>query len=53
MDTNGNLVVGEQQVVIIRGGFKDNQLVDYEDEFDPTGERLGSVNLEIKFVENF
>lgn len=53
IDTKGNISVGEQDMAIMRGGFEDAQGVFYEDEFDPEGETMGSVNLDISFVPNF
>lgn len=52
IDQNGNLVVDDRSMLIIRGGFEDSQEVEYLDEFDPEGELLGSVNLDITFVKN-
>lgn len=52
IDQNGNLVVDEKSIVLLRGGFEDSQGVEYIDEFDPMGETLGSINLDIKFVKN-
>ncbi len=52
IDQNGNLVVDDRSMIIVRGGFQDEQGVEYLDEFDPEGELLGSVNLDIKFVKN-
>ena len=50
IDVNGNLVVDDKSIILLRGGFKDSENVNYEDDFDPIGEALGSVNLSITFV---
>jgi len=52
IDTQGNLSVDEKSIILLRGGFKDAEGVSYEDDFDPIGEPLGSVNLDIRFVPN-
>jgi hypothetical protein len=52
IDTQGNIVVDDKCVAVMRGGFTDEEEVQYEDDFDPEGEPLGSVNLSIMFVKN-
>lgn len=52
IDTKGNLSVGERSLIVIRGGFTDSESVEYIDEYNPSGEILGSVNLDINFVKN-
>lgn len=52
IDQNGNLVVDDKSLILLRGGFEDEQGVEYIDEYDPMGETLGSVNIDISFVPN-
>jgi hypothetical protein len=52
IDSKGNLSVDERGIIIMRGGFTDNEGVVYADSYDPDGELLGSVNLDITFVES-
>lgn len=50
IDTRGNMSVGDKDMLVLRGGFFDSASVEYIDDFDPEGEALGCVNLEITYV---
>lgn len=52
IDTMGNISVADTGIALLRGKFTDSSNITYLDDFDPEGELMGAVNLDIRFIKN-
>lgn len=53
IDNMGNINVGDTEVAVLRGDFRDSNGVYYEDSFLIDSQNMGSVNIHLNYVTNY
>lgn len=53
IDSMGNISVGETEIALLRGDFRDQDNIYYEDSFLIDGENMGSINIHLNYIKNY
>lgn len=53
IDNMGNISVGETEIALLRGDFRDQDNVYYEDSFLIDSENMGSINIHLNYIKNY
>jgi len=53
IDSMGNISVGETEIALLRGDFRDQDNIYYEDSFLIDSENMGSINIHLNYIKNY
>lgn len=53
IDNMGNISVGETEIALLRGDFRDQDNIYYEDSFLIDSENMGSINIHLNYIKNY